>query len=59
MLPFARFPGADALLGPEMRSTGEVMGIGPDFATAFAKALRAVGPAAARAAATACGRARS
>ncbi len=41
VLPFARFPGADALLGPEMRSTGEVMGIGPDFATAYAKAQRA------------------
>ena len=43
VLPFARFPGADALLGPEMRATGEVMGIGPDFATAFAKAARAAG----------------
>ncbi|HEY0310852.1 MAG TPA: carbamoyl-phosphate synthase large subunit, partial [Allosphingosinicella sp.] len=43
VLPFARFPGADALLGPEMRATGEVMGIGPDFATAFAKASRAAG----------------
>jgi carbamoyl-phosphate synthase large subunit len=43
VLPFARFPGADALLGPEMRATGEVMGSGPDFATAFAKAQRAAG----------------
>jgi carbamoyl-phosphate synthase large subunit len=43
VLPFDRFAGADALLGPEMRSTGEVMGIGPDFATAFAKAERAAG----------------
>ena len=43
VLPFDRFTGADALLGPEMRSTGEVMGIGPDFATAFAKAERAAG----------------
>ncbi len=43
VLPFARFPGADALLGPEMRATGEVMGIGPDFATAFAKAERGAG----------------
>ncbi len=43
VLPFARFPGADALLGPEMRATGEVMGTGPDFATAFAKASRAAG----------------
>ncbi len=45
VLPFARFPGADALLGPEMRATGEVMGTGPDFATAFAKAQRAAGQA--------------
>jgi carbamoyl-phosphate synthase large subunit len=43
VLPFPRFPGADALLGPEMRATGEVMGTGPDFATAFAKAARAAG----------------
>ena len=43
VLPFAKFPGADALLGPEMRATGEVMGTGPDFATAFAKAQRAAG----------------
>ncbi len=43
VLPFARFPGADALIGPEMRATGEVMGSGPDFATAFAKAERAAG----------------
>jgi carbamoyl-phosphate synthase large subunit len=43
VLPFPRFPGADALLGPEMRATGEVMGTGPDFATAFAKASRAAG----------------
>ena len=43
MLPFQRFAGADPTLGPEMRSTGEVMGIGPDFPTAFAKAERAAG----------------
>ncbi len=43
VLPFARFPGADALLGPEMRATGEVMGIGPDFPTAYAKAQRGAG----------------
>jgi carbamoyl-phosphate synthase large subunit len=43
VLPFQRFSGADATLGPEMRSTGEVMGIGPDFPTAFAKAERAAG----------------
>ena len=38
MLPFARFPGEDALLGPEMKSTGEVMGRDSDFGRAFAKA---------------------
>src|SRR6185437_4764637 len=38
VLPFDRFEGADALLGPEMRSTGEVMGIARDFPTAFAEA---------------------
>ncbi len=43
VLPFQRFSGADATLGPEMRSTGEVVGIGPDFPTAFAKAERAAG----------------
>ena len=43
MLPFDRFAGADALLGPEMRSTGEVMGVAPDFPAAFAKAQAAAG----------------
>jgi carbamoyl-phosphate synthase large subunit len=43
VLPFDRFTGADALLGPEMRSTGEVMGIAHDFPTAFAKAQAAAG----------------
>jgi carbamoyl-phosphate synthase large subunit len=38
VLPFEKFPGADTLLGPEMRSTGEVMGIAGDFGLAFAKA---------------------
>src|SRR5690242_8262509 len=42
-LPFARFPGADPVLGPEMRSTGEVMASARDFPTAFAKAERAAG----------------
>ena len=37
VFPFAKFPGVDIVLGPEMRSTGEVMGIDRDFATAFAK----------------------
>jgi carbamoyl-phosphate synthase large subunit len=38
VFPFAKFPGVDIVLGPEMRSTGEVMGIATDFAAAFAKA---------------------
>jgi len=37
VFPFARFPGVDTLLGPEMRSTGEVMGLARDYALAFAK----------------------
>jgi carbamoyl-phosphate synthase large subunit len=41
VLPFARFAGADAVLGPEMKSTGEVMGIAADFPTAFGKAQAA------------------
>ena len=45
VLPFARFPGADPVLGPEMRSTGEVMASAADLATAFAKAERAAGRA--------------
>ncbi len=43
VMPFSRFSGADSLLGPEMRSTGEVMGIARDFPTAFAKAQAAAG----------------
>ena len=43
MLPFARFAGADSVLGPEMKSTGEVMGIAADFPTAFGKAQAAAG----------------
>ncbi len=43
VLPFDRFTGSDSLLGPEMRSTGEVMGIASDFPTAFAKAQAAAG----------------
>ena len=45
VLPFRRFPGADSLLGPEMRSTGEVMGWAPDFGMAYAKAEIAAGEA--------------
>jgi len=37
VLPFARFPGVDTILGPEMKSTGEVMGLDSDFGRAFAK----------------------
>ena len=37
VFPFARFPGVDTVLGPEMRSTGEVMGLDRDYAVAFAK----------------------
>jgi carbamoyl-phosphate synthase large subunit len=43
VLPFARFSGADSVLGPEMKSTGEVMGIAGDFPTAFGKAQAAAG----------------
>lgn len=43
VLPFNKFPGADTLLGPEMRSTGEVMGIDYDFASSYAKAQIAAG----------------
>lgn len=41
VLPFARFPGCDIALGPEMRSTGEVMGIDPNYGLAFAKSQMA------------------
>jgi carbamoyl-phosphate synthase large subunit len=43
VLPFGRFPGSDPVLGPEMRSTGEVMASASDLPTAFAKAERAAG----------------
>ena len=43
VLPFGRFAGADSVLGPEMKSTGEVMGIAADFPTAFGKAQLAAG----------------
>jgi len=43
VFPFARFPGADPVLGPEMRSTGEVMASAADFPSAIAKAERAAG----------------
>jgi carbamoyl-phosphate synthase large subunit len=43
VFPFARFPGVDTVLGPEMRSTGEVMGLDRDYAIAFAKSQLAAG----------------
>jgi carbamoyl-phosphate synthase large subunit len=43
VFPFLKFPGADILLGPEMKSTGEVMGISNDFGIAFAKSQQAAG----------------
>jgi carbamoyl-phosphate synthase large subunit len=43
VFPFAKFPGVDTLLGPEMKSTGEVMGIDMDFGMAFAKSQMAAG----------------
>jgi carbamoyl-phosphate synthase large subunit len=43
VFPFSKFPGVDTLLGPEMKSTGEVMGIDPEFGMAFAKAEMAAG----------------
>jgi carbamoyl-phosphate synthase large subunit len=45
VFPFARFPGTDPVLGPEMKSTGEVMGIAREFDIAFAKALIGAGMA--------------
>ena len=43
VFPFVKFPGVDTLLGPEMKSTGEVMGVGADFGEAFARAQLATG----------------
>ncbi len=43
VFPFLKLPGVDAVLGPEMKSTGEVMGIADDYATAYAKAMEAAG----------------
>jgi len=43
VFPFAKFPGVDPVLGPEMKSTGEVMGVGASFGEAYAKALLASG----------------
>jgi hypothetical protein len=43
VFPFNKFPGVDPVLGPEMRSTGEVMGVGHTFAEAFVKSQLAAG----------------
>jgi carbamoyl-phosphate synthase large subunit len=43
VFPFARFPGVDVFLGPEMKSTGEVMGIDRSFGAAFAKSQQGAG----------------
>jgi carbamoyl-phosphate synthase large subunit len=43
VFPFSKFPGVDPILGPEMKSTGEVMGVGDSFAEAFAKAVAGAG----------------
>ena len=43
VFPFSRFPGVDPVLGPEMKSTGEVMGIDPDLGLAYMKAQIAAG----------------
>ncbi|WP_058555325.1 carbamoyl-phosphate synthase large subunit [Thiohalocapsa sp. ML1] len=45
VFPFVKFPGVDTVLGPEMKSTGEVMGIGDSFAEAFGKAVEGAGVA--------------
>ncbi len=45
VFPFIKFPGVDILLGPEMKSTGEVMGIGRNFGEAYAKAMEGAGAA--------------
>ncbi|MHA1107536.1 MAG: carbamoyl-phosphate synthase large subunit [Alphaproteobacteria bacterium] len=45
VFPFARFPGVDSILGPEMKSTGEVMGLDTDFGRAFAKSQLGAGTA--------------
>ena len=43
IFPFVKFPGVDTLLGPEMKSTGEVMGVGSNFGQAYAKAMEGAG----------------
>src|SRR5205814_8634982 len=43
VFPFAKFPGVDTILGPEMKSTGEVMGVGETFGEAYVKSQLAAG----------------
>src|SRR2546423_15662810 len=43
VFPFVKFPGVDTILGPEMKSTGEVMGVGKSFGEAFVKSQLAAG----------------
>src|SRR5690606_12718075 len=43
VFPFVKFPGVDTILGPEMKSTGEVMGVGTSFGEAFVKSQLAAG----------------
>ena len=43
MFPFVKFPGVDTILGPEMKSTGEVMGVGKTFGEAFVKSQMGAG----------------
>ena len=43
VFPFAKFPGVDTILGPEMKSTGEVMGVSDNFGQAYAKAQMSAG----------------
>src|SRR5439155_10911 len=47
VFPWSKFPGVDTVLGPEMKSTGEVMGVADNFGEAFAKAQLSAGRAAA------------
>jgi carbamoyl-phosphate synthase large subunit len=56
VFPFARFPGVDTVLGPEMRSTGEVMGIDRSFEVAFAKSQLGGGPRGPRPGSSRCAR---
>jgi carbamoyl-phosphate synthase large subunit len=56
VFPFVKFPGVDTILGPEMKSTGEVMGVGKTFGEAFVKARSPAAPAAPKADGTPAGK---